>query len=70
MGDLKQKTFPYLYGAKQIISQVNSATDQFLDKQQDFADYRRSLGIYTDEEKEAARLAAIEQTQEELSNLD
>lgn len=68
MGDLKQKTFPYLYGAKQIISQVNSATDQFLDKQQDFADYRRSLGIYTDEEKEAARLAAIEQTQEELSD--
>jgi hypothetical protein len=70
MGDLKSKISPYLYGAKQIMSQVNSAADQFLDKQQDFTDYRRSLGIYTDEEKEAAKLAAIEQTQEELSNLD
>lgn len=70
MVNLKSKISPYLYGAKQIISQVNSAADRFLDKQQDFADYRRSLGIYTDEEKEAAKLAAIEQTQEELNNLD
>lgn len=52
------------------MSQVNSASDQFFDKQQDFADYRRSLGIYTDEEKEAARLAAVEQAQEELGGLD
>lgn len=35
-----------------------------------FQQTRRAMGIYTEEEKEAARLAAIERTQEELSDLD
>ena len=37
---------------------------------QQFTDWRRSMGFQTEEEKEAARLAAIKRTQEELSDLD
>ena len=36
----------------------------------DFQQTRRAMGIYTEEEKEADRLAAIKRTQEELSDLD
>ena len=37
---------------------------------QQFTNWRRSMGFQTEEEKEAARLAAIKRTQEELSDLD
>lgn len=62
----EQYTFPrqlYLNEAAAILKRTQEATDQFWNKM-------HSLGIYTEEEKEAARLAAIKRTQEELSDLD
>ena len=46
-----------------MLDRANTLTDNFQQT-------RRAMGMYTEEEKDAARLAAIERTQEELSDLD